>query len=138
MANDTVVRPDQGWMLLRRGATLSFALLGQVPPTDAKVLVAQGGQSFVSLLPIQQTFSEFPLQALLPNRNSNAASPLSGDYVRLWSGAAWINYYYNGAAWFRVGAGDSSNAVLLKPGRPIYILRPTGTGSDILTQTKTY
>ncbi|MGC4074816.1 MAG: Ig-like domain-containing protein [Nibricoccus sp.] len=138
-ADNVLVTPDKGWMLLRRGATSSLVVLGQVSSTAAQVPVARGGSSYVSLLPVQQTFAEFPLQTLLPNWSSNPASPADGDHVKLWSGAAWLNYYYDGSAWKRQGApANAGSTVLLKAGRPILIVRPAGAGSDSLIQNKTY
>jgi hypothetical protein len=138
-ADNVLVTPNQGWMLLRRGVTTSLVVLGQVSSTAAHVSVARGGSSYVSLLPVQQTFTEFPLQTLLPNWTSNPANPTAGDHVRLWSGAAWLNYYYDGAAWKRQGSpANAGSTVLLKPGRPILIVRPAGTGSDSLLHNKTY
>jgi hypothetical protein len=126
-------------MLLRRGPTTSVVVLGQVSSTPANVPVARGGSSYVSLLPVPQTFTDFPLQNLLPDWTSNPANPTAGDHVRLWSGAAWLNYYYDGAAWKRQGSpANAGSTVLLKPGRPILIVRPAGAGSDSLIHTKTY
>ncbi len=138
-ADATAVLPHQGWMLFRRGATTSLVMLGQVSATPANVRVARGGSSFVSLLPVAETFTSFPLQALLPGWTSNLGNPTAGDHVRLWSGAAWLNYYHDGATWKRQGApADAGSTVLLKPGRPILIVRPAGTGADNLIQNKTY
>jgi hypothetical protein len=139
LADDTLIRPQDGWMLRRRGPALNFVLIGQVSSTNAKVPVARSASTYLSLLPVSQTFNEFALQNVLPGWSSNPANVTAGDYVRIWSGAAWFNYYYSGTKWLRQGSPlDSGTTVLLKPGRPFFIVRPAGTGADLLQQTKSY
>ena len=137
-ANDTLVRPDQGWMLRRRGPTKSFVLYGQAPSTSARVQVVRGGASYVSLLPVQQTFAEFQLHTRLTGWTSNPAAVTTGDYISIWSGSLWLNFYYDGTKWMRQGFGDASATVLLKPGRPILINRPAPGAPDLLLQSKPY
>jgi len=137
-ADNLLVRPDQGWMLTRRGATTPFVVLGTVPSVAATVDVARSAQNFVSLLPLRRTFAEAALHTALPGWASNTANPTAGDYVRIWSGTVWLNYYYDGTRWVRQGMGDASAAVLFEPGRPVFIVRPTGSGRAALKQTATY
>ncbi|EIP96941.1 putative phosphohydrolase [Opitutaceae bacterium TAV1] len=141
-ADNTLVRPDQAWHILRRQAALNLVTFGEVSSTDAAVEVARNGTSYVSLLPVPRTFAELPLQTLLPAWASNPASPTAGDHVRLWNAGAWITYYHDGANWRRQGASAvQDNTRLLTPGRPVYIVRPAATGetgSDVLTQTRTW
>jgi hypothetical protein len=138
VSNTVVVRPDQGWMLLRRGPSMSFDIIGQVPSTVGKATVQKGMSNFLSLLPVPQTFAEFPIQTLLPDWSSNSANVTAGDYVRIWNGAAWLNYYHNGTDWMRQNAGSANTTPVLRPGRPIFIVRPAGSGSNVLEQPKTY
>jgi hypothetical protein len=78
------------------------------------------------------------LQNSLPGWASNTATPTAGDYVSVSNGTAWINYYFNGTTWRRQGGGDASSIVLFEPGRPVMIVRPTGSGRAVLNQTATY
>ena len=139
LADNTLVRPDEGWAVRRRGPTKNFVLTGQVSSTDAGVRIARGATSFVSLLPVEQTFSQFPLQTQLSGWTSNPANPTAGDYVQVWGGTSWLVFYYNSTKWLRQGSSaDAGSTVLLKPGRPIFIIRPVGSGADTLTQSKPY
>lgn len=136
-ADDLVVPPDRGWMLARRGATLQHVMLGTVPSVAASVDIVRPGMNFVSLLPLRRRFADAGLEKL-PGWTSNPSNPTSGDHVRLWSGTAWLNYYYDGSRWLRQGAGDASATVVLEPGRPVFIVRPSGSGRDTLRQNATY
>lgn len=139
IANTVVLRFDDGWFMVRRGPTTNWTLLGQAPATDAAAVVVRGGYSVVSLLPVEQTFGEFALQTRLPAWTSNPANPAAGDHVQLTDGAggATVNYF-DGTRWRRQGGVDVTDVLLLQAGRPMIIVRPTGTGSTVLTQAKTY
>jgi hypothetical protein len=138
IADNVVVRPDQAWMLARRGASRSFVTYGTVPSVAAAVDIAKSASNQFALLPLRRTFAQAALQNNLPGWASNSATPTAGDYVSVWNGTAWINYYYNGTTWRRQGAGDASSIVLFEPGRPVMIVRPTGSGRAVFKQTATY
>lgn len=136
-SGNTIVRPDQGWLLRRRGGSLSIVLDGRVPSTAALLPVAKGNTSFVGALPVPLTFAEWNIQAL-PGWTSQPANPASGDHVKLWNGSAWLTYYHDGSQWMRQGVGPASATQLNRPGRPIMIVRPSGSGTDFLINPKSY
>jgi len=138
VSDDVLVRPDQGLMLTRRGASLAYVSLGAVPSVAAGVDVNRSALNWVSLLPLRRTFAAFSLQTLLPDWASNSANPTAADHVRLWSGTAWVNYYYEGGHWMGQGVGDASTEILFEPGRPVFIVRPSGSGRNLLQQNANY
>jgi hypothetical protein len=138
-APNTLVRPDRGWILKRVGPTRTFVEYGQVSPVSARLSVSRSANTFVAPLPISTTFDELALQTALPGWSSNAANPAAGDQVRIWNGSTWLVYVYASGSWSRVGvAGSAGSTVLAKPGRPFLIVRPTGSGTDLLLHQKSY
>lgn len=138
IADTVIVRPGQGWMLARRGETRTFVTYGTVPSVAATVDVLRGTLNHVALLPLRRTFAEASLQTVLSGWSSNNANPITGDHVRIWSGTSWLTYYHDGAAWRRQGSGVADSIVVFEPGRPVFIVRPTGSGREALTQTAGY
>jgi fibronectin type 3 domain-containing protein len=137
IADNTILRPDQGWLALRRGANATLTLMGRAPATRAALPVQRGLANFVSVLPVSATFAELGVQSL-PGWGSNASNVAAGDYVAIWNGAAWLRYYHDGSQWIREGIGNADAAVLAQPGRPFFIVRPNGSGSSVFTQPLPY
>ncbi len=138
LADNVVVRPDQAWMLARRGTTLSISITGTVPAVGATTQIKGKATNALALLPLRRTFAQFPLQNLIPGWTSNPASPASGDIVRIWNGTGWITYYHSASGWMRQGAGSAENTMLLEPGRPVLVVRPAAANGTMLSQTATY
>jgi Bacterial Ig domain/Calcineurin-like phosphoesterase/Concanavalin A-like lectin/glucanases superfamily/Purple acid Phosphatase, N-terminal domain len=137
-ADDTVIRPDQGLLVLRRGPAKTLVIQGRAPSTRSQLTITRGRSNFVGGLPLDTTFGELAVQTL-PGWTSNLTKPASGDHVEIWNGAAWIVYFHNGTNWVRQGAATSvDDQSAFRPGRPLLVVRPTGTGADVLTHNKTY
>ena len=137
-ADDLVIRPDQGLTILRRGPAKTYILTGRAPSTRGQISVQRGRSNFVAGLPVDTTFADLVVQNL-PGWTTNFTKPVSGDHVELWNGTAWLIFYHDGTKWVRQGTTTSSDAVsAFRPGRPLMIVRPTGSGTDLLTHNKTY
>ncbi|MBC8040830.1 MAG: metallophosphoesterase [Opitutaceae bacterium] len=140
-APNTLVRPDQGWILKRYAPTAPFRMLGSVSPVSLRLPVKRAATAYVATLPINETFDQFALQTKVSGWSSNPASPTAGDHVRIWSGSTWLVYLYTPAnGWTRYGIAGSAGATPLSlPGRPFMISRPAaGAGVDLVTQPKPY
>jgi len=122
-AGNTVLRPDQGCVIVRRGATKSLPLLGKLGGAGLRVFTPAGKKSFIATTPRPVTFAEAALQ-LLPGWKVEPAFPTIGDHVQIWTGTVWQTYYFDGSIWRRQGAGSADAASLFSPGRPVMINRP--------------
>lgn len=141
VADNIVVRPDQGWRVTRRGPTTSLVLVGRAPTTKAVVAVPRYRWTYLSMLPVPNTLAELSLQTQIPNWSSLPSNPVNGDHVRIWNAASsvWRIFYYDGTQWQEQGAGVANGCVLTQPGVPFMIVRPaSGSGTDWITQAKPY
>lgn len=136
-ADNLLLRPDQGYLILRRGPAVSLTLFGRVPSAPARILLQGGRANFIAGLPVAATFLETVLQSL-PGWTTDLADPKNGDHVQLWNGTAWFSYYHDGAGWRRVGAGPADSAQLLRPGRPLMIVRSAAAAPVFFLHSKTY
>lgn len=138
IADNTIIRPDQGLLILRRTTAKTLVNTGRAPAVSVKLDVQRGRSNVVGGLPLATTFGELAIQNL-PGWASNAASPTTGDHVQIWNGTTWLVYYHDGGKWVRQGTTTSADAInAFQAGRPILIRRPTGSGTEQLTHAKTY
>lgn len=135
-ADNLMLRPDQGYLIKRRGGTMPLTLTGTVPSTRSLVTVPAGSWSFVGFSPVGETFSQLGIQNL-KGWSSNALNPTQGDHVRLWSGSAWSVFYYLNAHWYSSTGTIVDGSILNRAGRPFMIVRPGGF-SDLLIQARPY
>lgn len=122
-AGNTVLRPDLGYVMVRKGSSKSFQLVGNLGNAGLRISAPAGKQSFVSTTPRSVTFAEAALHRL-PGWNVEPGFPTVGDHVQIWTGTVWTTYYYDGLNWRRQGAGTADSTILFSPGRPVMIKRP--------------
>jgi hypothetical protein len=139
---DTVLRPDVGLIIFRRGPAMTFLMSGRLAPSDVQIRYANGGNTYGGGFPVTQTFAEARIQELAGWKQN--ANHLEADLVQIWNGAAWISYYFNPASsppqWQRVGPNTPSDSVnVFVPGRPVmFVKRGTTPGSSFLVQARPY
>jgi uncharacterized protein (TIGR02597 family) len=132
-----VIRPDAAILFTRRsGAQFSFTTLGTVPSTDLKVVVRDGGGTYLGNL--------FPVDRTLANQGiSNmggwvtAPTAVGADRVQIFNGTAWQSYFFDGTNWkLTVGINSNPN---VPAGRPMFIQRAsTASTSSVKNFTLPY
>jgi uncharacterized protein (TIGR02597 family) len=143
--NNTVIYPNEGMFILRRGtAALTLTFLGTVPSTAERTDYVGPSSSLVnSRFPVDMIFKGAGTNALnlqsLPNWLGSSSANTS-DNVYLWNIAnqAWDVYFYNSTlatpAWRKSGNGTSQDATVIPLGSAMFILRrstATGTASTL-------
>lgn len=132
LSDNVVIRPNHGWHITRRGATMPLVMVGRAPTTCSWAAVSRGTRTYVSLLPVPNTLGEMEWQTL--------PAWTSSDLVQQWNGSTWISYYYDGTHWRQQGQSgvDCDNTIITKPGLPVMFNRPSGIGADWIVHEKTY
>lgn len=125
--SNVVLRPDSGIMFYRRGSTpIDITLLGVVPSTPARIVVNDGGVTFLgNVFPVDQTLSNASFNAI-PGWVNNTGSVALADKAVLWDGSKFNYYHFNQAAsQWRVGSVPvNQNNVAIPLGRPVVLERP--------------
>ena len=138
--NDTVLYPDEGIFLTRRGTTaLNLTFVGTVPSTAEKSDLVGPGSTLVSnRFPVDLTLGTVGFQAL-PNW-INSSSPNTADLVYLWGGTTWQQYFYDGSHWMRSDSLLTFDAQSITAGTAMFVIRrSTATGTTAtLTQSLPY
>jgi uncharacterized protein (TIGR02597 family) len=143
--NTTVIFPNEGLFILRRGTTpLSLTFLGTVPSTTERTDYVGPSSSFVnSRFPIDMIFRGAGTNALnLQNLPSwlGSSSPNTADNVYLWNIANqnWDIYFFNSTLatpqWRKSGNGATQDSTAIPLGTAMFILRrstATGTTSTL-------
>jgi hypothetical protein len=137
--NNVLLRPDRGLMITRRGDTpLVLAVVGRVlaVPHRAVQLGAEGARSLMATMqPGDVTLAGLGLQ-----RSDRAAGwrsssdPAQADILSVWSGATWLNFFYNDAAgyWQRVGdSSQSRDGFVIRAGVPVFVQRRAAAPSAV-------
>jgi uncharacterized protein (TIGR02597 family) len=146
--DNTVVLPDRGMLILRRGiSSLTVTFLGTVPSTDEKTDFAGAGSSFRS--------TRFPVDMILRSTDPSvknalnlqslsgwlqASSAGSADNVLLWNYTSknWDTYYYNGTHWKQSGNLNPNLDTQPVPlGSAIYVLRRSSASGTTATLPQT-
>lgn len=136
-----VLRPDRGVMVQRRAATeLRFYVTGRVPEVAPRYVNTRPGTTFLSAgLPVDLTLGALALQTQAPGWQGGAAYATAladADLVQVWSGASWLNFYFDTTnnRWQRAAeaAQTNRNTFNIPAGRPIMIRRLTA-GSTLVS-----
>ena len=121
--NDTVIMPDDGFMVVRRSATpLNFTITGQV--RDFNTRPKLNGSSFTLVAnhyPVDRLLSSLPFRT--SNNWTTGASALVSDNVFIWSGSAWLSFFHNGTSWRRTGSLSNQDSFLVTAGSPFFVRR---------------
>lgn len=127
-----VLRPDRGIMIQRRAATeLRLYVIGRVPELAPRYINSRPGTTFLSAgLPLDVTLGTLALQTQAPGWQGGATYTTAladADLVQVWSGASWLNFYYDTTnnRWQRAAeaAQTNRNTFSIPAGRPIMIRR---------------
>lgn len=125
-----VLRPDAAIVFNRRGTTaITFTALGTVPSTDQKVVVRDGGVTFVAnVFPVARNLSTVGFQSLSGWASSTTAA--ASDKIQMYTGSAWASfYYYNNTAWRNATLNTASDPSV-PVGRPFLISRTSSASTS--------
>ena len=129
--NGLVLFPDDGMLILRRGATVDLNFLGRVPATRLLTKFPGGTTSVVSIrFPADTTLGTLNFGA--PGTWITASSASAADNVAIWSGSKWDNYFKNTSNLWVKASGNSTDqsATVVKAGSAIRVIkRGTATGA---------
>lgn len=138
-SNNVVIRPDAAVTYSRLGSTpLSLVVLGSVPNTNRKTLIANSNLTHLSNgWPVNLTLGTSGIQST-PGWASSPNSA-TADIVQVLVGNAWVQFYHDGANWRRVGTNAISDSQVLSAGSGVTISkRGTTTGSATYSKTQPY
>ncbi len=145
--NNTVILPDRGMFVIRRGTSaLSLTFLGTVPSTTEKTDFPGPGSTFrANRFPVDMTFGGTGLTAVnlqnLPNWQSGATAN-TADNLYLWNttNRTWDVYFYNGTNWKKSGNGLNQNSTAIPAGSAMFVVRQSSASgaTSTLTQTLPY
>jgi hypothetical protein len=138
-SNNLALRPDSAVIYARLSATqLSLTLLGRVPATTRKSVVANSGVSFMAGgWPVDLTLATSGINSIPGWVSSTDVS--AADTVQMLVSGAWRQYYHNGTNWRRIGPNTISDSVAITTGSGVIINKKgSATGTSLLTQSLPY
>lgn len=131
--DNTILRQDRGFMIVRRAATaLTMYVTGRVPDVATRHSHLAPGVTFFSHgLPLATTLGALSLQTQIPGWRGAASSSealASADLVQIWGNTDWVYYYYDTTkgSWQRstdTTASSSRNSFQLASGQAFMIRR---------------
>jgi len=131
-ANNVILRPDTGYLYVRRGSTpINLAFYGTVPIDPAKIIVRNSGGSYIgNSFPVDVALSTF---SGIPGWVSTD-SPTTSDRVSRWNGTQWQKFYFDSVdnRWELTTTRANASAVKIAFGTPVMIER-VGTAPGIAT-----
>jgi uncharacterized protein (TIGR02597 family) len=136
--NNTVIYPDRALFITRRDTTpVTFTLVGEVPASDQKTLVAGPQAGVVSrtyvanLFPTDTTLASSGIANLTGwKKNADFAQ---ADVVMIWdtTSQTWGAYYNDGAQWLCYPVAGSQDNTVIPAGSAVFIARRSSpTASD--------
>lgn len=138
-SNTVVIRPDAAVLYSRLANTaLTLTVMGQVPAIARQTIVNNSSISFLSAnWPVNLTLATSNIQNT-PGWVANSTSAGS-DVVQLLTSTGWLQYYYNGSHWMRVGPPILSDSVAINAGSGFLIVKQgSATGASVLSQSIPY
>jgi len=134
-----VIRPDAAVLYTRLAATpVSLILFGRAPSIARKALVSNSSVTYLSnYWPVGVTLANSKIQ----NTPGWAGGSVStADILQIFTSSnVWLQYYYNGTDWMRVGPPINSDNVVIPAGSAVIITkRASSAGQNILTQPLPY
>ncbi len=148
ISDNTILRPDQGLLFMRRGSTaLTLDTTGEVPLVGSKVQIRDSGSTYIATaIPANTTLADLGLQNQVSwvkanqATNPNAATVNTLDQVWIWNtvSSSFTKYYWNtsavgaqAAGWRAAGFNSAANPVLAA-GTPVFI-KKGATGLSTFT-----
>ena len=120
---DTILYPDKGLLIARRGPNSTLTLMGRVPATGLLTKLPNGSTTAVSV--------RFPTDTTLTGLNFSGpgtwiqGSSFTADTVNLWNGIKWVAFYKNASGvWNMLNGGTvDQGATVIPAGTAILILK---------------
>lgn len=121
--NNTLLPPGSGWLVVRRGTTpLTFYAKGRVPEVSLRQYTAPGSSTFLaSPYPVNMTLASTGFSAAYGWKSGSTSA--TADTLLVYSGNAWLTFYYNGTNWKQSGSLVNQNSYTLPANKPVFINR---------------
>lgn len=127
--NDTVLYPDKGLLINRKGADKSFVLMGRVPSTQQQTKLPGALTSAAAV--------RFPTDTTLGGLNFTGPGTwiaddlsINADTVSLWNGVKWVPYWKDSIGrWRKAGGGTTDFATTTIPAGTALLINKKGSGS---------
>jgi uncharacterized protein (TIGR02597 family) len=128
--NNTIVYPDEGLFVARRGTSaLNFSPLGTVPTTNERTDLDGAGSTYIAnRFPVNIQLVDTGLQ--LTANWVTGGSPNSADKVYIWNGTSWDVFYHNGTNWRKAGSSANQNTTVVPVGTPMFVTK-SGSGATL-------
>jgi hypothetical protein len=138
-SNNVLIRPGMGLEILRRNTALTLTFTGRVLDAPFHVAVNNATSSAIHAgYPTDTTLGGLAVQTLLPGWRSGATATGS-DLVSLYTGSAWVNYFYNGTFWQpAIGAATNSDTLAIPAGAVLGLQRLGTSGTTDLVRPLPY
>jgi uncharacterized protein (TIGR02597 family) len=138
--NDTVIYPDEGVQVVRRGTTpLTIAIAGEASMLAEKTEAVGPATTFAAnRYPVNVSLKNLGLLNL-PNWMSGATAS-EADRVQINENGTWVSYWYTGTNWKKGGSSLSQDNATVAAGTGYLILRRSSSTSvsAIATQPMPY
>jgi hypothetical protein len=127
-SNNIIVRPGTGLQLLRRNGAITLTFTGRVLAAPFHAPINNSSTSAIQAgYPTDTTLGGLAVQSLLPGWRSGPTATGS-DLVALYTGTAWVNYFYNGTFWQpALGGATNSDSQAIPAGAVFMLQRPGAT-----------
>jgi hypothetical protein len=140
---NVVIRPDSGVVYARLGTTtFTIQRMGQVPSINRLAAVADSGYTILSNnWPVKTTLSSSNISKIATWTPSTSDTSSAGaDLVEvLVSGVGYLQYYFDGTDWLRVGPNNSGDNQAIPAGSAVIIYKQgSATTSSTVSQTLPY
>lgn len=138
--NATILAPETGFLVERRGPALSLTITGRVPVCKFSANVLNSGNSLVHTgFPTSSTLGGFAVQTALPGWVTSP-SAATADWLYVFSAGAWVSYYHNGTNWLRTtGPAINRDSIAVEAGAPVLLFkRGAAAGFSALTKALPY
>jgi hypothetical protein len=129
--NNTLLPSGAGILVVRRGSTsVPSYLLGRVPEVALRQFTTPGGSTLLA--------GPYPTNMTLASSGFSSASgwqagasAATADTIMLYSGNAWLTFFYNGNNWRQSGTLLNQNAYVLSAGQPMFITRKSNPAPNL-------
>ena len=127
-ANDTIVFPDDGIFVIRRGTEgLPLVFTGSVPEDNQLTNIVTGSTFVGSKYPVDTKIKDMGFLSLSGWATGGTAT--DSDNVYVWSGTAWLIYWHNGSNWTKDGFSDNNEDIIVG-NSAMFIIKKSAGGSS--------
>ncbi|NWK56222.1 TIGR02597 family protein [Verrucomicrobiaceae bacterium N1E253] len=133
-ANDTVIFPDEGLLVMRKTTTdVTITINGSVPIKPQISTIPGNGLTFIS--------TRYPVGTTLVQTNihnhegwTSASSPTDADIIYIWNNTSnsWTTYWHNGSSWQSPATsfGGNANDEAIAADSAMFIYRKTEASAE--------